>query len=162
MTITKVSFSKTFPIGLCYEKIFLEAEITEEDDPRQCLYTLKKKVEDFFYESNKAMKKEHIEPESPSEDNKRPKGIVEGIIYDIQNCTNADVLETYKFLIKKYPQAQKAYEMQEAKLIKKLSIVEQIELLTSLVVLENYKDLVKTEEEVAAYNKRFTELSNQK
>ena len=59
----KIGYSKTYPIlniGV-WEKIWIEEEVPEEADTRKVLYDLKKQVENFHYESNKADEKKSEE-----------------------------------------------------------------------------------------------------
>lgn len=102
MKITKVFYSKTFPIQMAWEKIGVEIETTD-DSPRNALYEAKKLVENFFYESNKAAEKalqaekEVITP-------------TDSIINDIKSCKTVKVLEAYKLIAKSNKTVQEAYD----------------------------------------------------
>lgn len=77
----KIGYSKTFPIigKEQWEKIWIEDEVTgTEEDARQSLYKLKRQVESFHYESNKAAEKEA--------GIKEPMGTPDGVIDLINKC----------------------------------------------------------------------------
>lgn len=109
----KIGYSKTFPhlVNGTWEKIWIEEEVPDETDTRQTLYGLKKQVTDFFFESNKAdEKKAEVKVE-------RPKDIEQGIIFDINNCNDAAVLQkTYHLLARNNQAVGEAYENQLKKL----------------------------------------------
>lgn len=117
MKIKKVAYTKTYPIGLCWEKIFVEMELSEEDDARKALYEAKKTVENFHYESNKAAEKELAE-KSATQQEQKPKTRSEEMVEAIESVKELKVLEIYKPLAKKYPEIQDAYD----KKLKELSI----------------------------------------
>ena len=74
MKITKIGYSKTYQIGLAnFEKLWLEAEVSETDDIRQCQYALKKQVESFHYESNKAAEKQQEQKKEEEEEDEEEK-----------------------------------------------------------------------------------------
>lgn len=111
MIIRKAAYTKTYPIANLgvWEKIYIEADINEGEDVRQCLYDLKKQVENFHYESNKAAEKQmgtqvDVEPK------------VGNIINDIKSCKSIKVLESYQMLVKNKPDLQAAYDEQLKKL----------------------------------------------
>lgn len=97
MKISKIAYSKTFPVSIngTWEKIYLEADVIEGEDVRQCLYALKKQVTDFHFESNKAAEKEA--------------DVKGNILDDIISCQTLKVLESYKMLIKNKPELETAY-----------------------------------------------------
>lgn len=105
MKITKIAFTGTFPITSSgrFEKIYLEAELTDEDNIKNSLYSLKRQVSDFFYESNKAAEKQ-AQPEST------PIAKVADLIQQIKTCTELKVLESYQFIVKNDPDMQTAYD----------------------------------------------------
>ena len=114
MKITKIGYSKTYQIGLAnFEKLWLEADVTEGDDIRQCQYALKKQVESFHFESNKAAEKQAIQEQIVKEVNI---GITPK---DILSCETLKVLQdTYKYLVKNKPKLQEAYDQRFAELSK--------------------------------------------
>ena len=81
----------------------MEAELTTDDNVRSSLYSLKKQVSDFFYESNKAAEKE-------AKGESTPITKVAELIQHIKTCTELKVLESYKFIAKKDPDLQSAYD----------------------------------------------------
>lgn len=100
MKYKEVSFSETFPLPSGhYQKIFVTAELEGSDDPRQALYEVKKVVQNFFYESNKAAEKQ-LQEENGSQ---------VGLIPQIQACTDINVLKSFELLAKKDPEAHKIY-----------------------------------------------------
>lgn len=112
----KIGYSKTYPIlniGV-WEKIWIEEEVPAEMDSRTVLYGLKKQVESFHFESNKAdEKKAQQELEE-----RRNKGITaheysviaKAPIEDqIKSCNEIKVLESYKFIVKGKPELEQVY-----------------------------------------------------
>jgi hypothetical protein len=95
MKITKIGFSKTFPTGPYFEKIFLEAEVIEGDDIRQSLYALKKEIEQFHYQSVAAEEKQMgTVTEAVITGKSQEQTIIEGI----NSCTELKVLESYRLI----------------------------------------------------------------
>jgi len=111
MQITKVGFTGTYPSGAIWQKIMMEADLMPEDDPRKCLYELKKQVEEFFYESNGSAKKQAAIIESseyatnPTEEQLQ----LPDMISQINSCTEVKVLESYKLIARTNPEWNKAY-----------------------------------------------------
>jgi hypothetical protein len=112
MKINKVGFVETFPVGDKWQKVIMEAELVEGDDPRKCLYELKRQVEDFFYESNGAAKKQGVVAESnrfitepPPYEEQKPFDIIEAI----NSCTDPKVLESYRLLANKNTEHRTIY-----------------------------------------------------
>lgn len=104
MKITKIGYSKTYQIGLAnFEKLWLEADVTEGDDIRQCQYALKKQVESFHFESNKAAEKKEQEAKE------EPKTQEARIIAQIYGATDLKVLESFSLLAKNNKLIEAAY-----------------------------------------------------
>ena len=104
MKITKIGYSKTYQIGLAnFEKLWLEADVTEGDDIRQCQYALKKQVESFHFESNKAAEKQAQEAKE------EPKTQEARIIAQIYGATDLKVLESFSLLAKNNKLIEAAY-----------------------------------------------------
>ena len=107
-----VGYSQTYPIGLSgqFQKIWVEFELDETDDPRTELYRCRKIVNDFFHESNKAAEKQlsPVKEEPQSQEAK--------IIADIYTVKDLKVLESYKIIAKKYPAIQAAYDQKQKEL----------------------------------------------
>lgn len=109
----KIGYSKTYPIlsiGV-WEKIWIEEEVPEETDTREVLYELKKQVENFHYESNRAdEKKKEVSPEAAyftTDDMQVPEITLED---QIKSCKSKSTLEkTYKFIIKGKPELETIY-----------------------------------------------------
>jgi vacuolar-type H+-ATPase subunit H len=109
MKITKVFYSKTFPIQMAWEKIGVEIE-TADDTPKNALYEAKRIVEQFHYQSNKAAEKAlQTEKETITP--------TDSIINDIKSCKSIKVLEAYKLIAKSNKAVQEAYDEQLSKLL---------------------------------------------
>jgi methionine synthase I (cobalamin-dependent) len=112
----KIGYSKTYPLlsSGCYEKIWLEDDIDIEtfniEEIKQYQYRLKKAVENFHYESNKASEKslQTVKEEPQSQEAK--------IIAQIYSCKELKVLESYKLIAKNNESIQAAYNQQYEKL----------------------------------------------
>jgi hypothetical protein len=88
----KIGYSKTYQLfqGGAFEKIWLEDE-TESNAPeevRKALYSLKKQVESFHFESNKAAEKQVEKEIKPSDE-------VQAFIDSIRACTTIEELQSY-------------------------------------------------------------------
>lgn len=95
----KIGYSKTFPvIGKDqWEKIWIEDEVQgTEEDARKALYALKKQVENFHYESNKAADKQATEAKEEP-----PQTTEAKIIAQIYGITDLKVLGTFALLAAK-------------------------------------------------------------
>jgi hypothetical protein len=114
----KVGFSKTFPhlVNGTWEKNWLEEDLTTQLDwinlsdediskvianVRKLQYALKKQVESFHFESNKADEKK---AEKITEETK-PGNIVDAI----NSCKELKVLEGYRLIVKGKPEFEKVY-----------------------------------------------------
>lgn len=113
MSLTKkLGYSKTYPIlniGV-WEKIWIEEEVPIEADTRKCLYELKKQVENFHFESNKADEKKAEEKRNELKSSMEI--TPEGDTYigeQIKSCKEIKVLESYKFIVKGKPELETAY-----------------------------------------------------
>lgn len=117
MKITKIHYFFTAPNNMYWNKIGAEAEIQEGDDVRQCLYDLKKQVEDFFYESKGADEKKKTQ--QIAETQASPKSQEETIIEGINSCTELNVLKSYELIAKnaKSGGIKLAYETKHQKLL---------------------------------------------
>lgn len=98
-------YSHTYPIGQTgqFQKIWVELELDETDDPRTELYKCKKIVNDFFYESNKAAEKQAQEAKE------EPKTQEARIIAQIYGATDLKVLESFSLLAKNNKLIEAAY-----------------------------------------------------
>jgi hypothetical protein len=87
-----------------FQKIWVEFELDDTDDPRQELYKCKKIVNDFFFESNKASEKQlqTVKEEPQSQEAK--------IIAQIYASSDLKVLESFKLLARNTKSIQSAYE----------------------------------------------------
>lgn len=137
MRIIKASFSKTFPINQYFEKVFLEAELNEGEDERQVLYDLKRKVENFFYESKGASEKQmYVTPDPQNygqflpvnattniaEIQASPKSQEETIIECINSCTvipkDLNGLESFELVAKSSAAIKAVYDLKMMQLLK--------------------------------------------
>jgi len=55
MPIDKVFYSKTFPVGVYWEKMGAEMTLTENQNPKEAIGELKKLVEETHFELNKEL-----------------------------------------------------------------------------------------------------------
>lgn len=55
MPIDKVFYSKTFPVGVYWEKMGAEMTLIEKQDPKEAIGDLKKLVEEAHFELNKEL-----------------------------------------------------------------------------------------------------------
>lgn len=116
----KVGYSKTFPIYTKeeWEKPWLEVEISTPENlidlsdeeinqfmlkVRRIQYALKKQVEGFHFESNKADEKKKEAEKAISFDVKPT------TVEDINSCKDLKVLGTYRLIVKSNPELQEAY-----------------------------------------------------
>ena len=113
MIVTKVSYSRTYPIDLIWEKIFVEASLSEGENVRDALYECKRTVESFHYESTKADQKREEELKT-----KNIEPIIGVTPEEIYSCKEIEVLKAYKLIVKSKPELQKAYDEQFKKLCK--------------------------------------------
>lgn len=142
MRIVKAMFSKTFPIGIYFEKIFLEAELTDQDDVRKCLYDLKRQVENFHFESNKADEKK-IEKEKVVEETKLPLTKVVDLIKEINFCKDYSVLEkTHKYIASTDTDLQIAYDKRLEEL-KQNTIKSIMDATEGIITAKKYQDSLK-------------------
>lgn len=112
----KVGYSKTFPILTSgqWEKIWIEDEVTgSEEDARKMLYSLKKQVENFHYESNKADEKKaevkinFYTPSSVDNGDRNDGNLT--LSEQIMSCKELKVLDSYKFIVKGKPELEEVY-----------------------------------------------------
>lgn len=103
---SKVGYSQTYPIGQTgqFQKIWVEFELDETDDPRQELYKCRRIVNEFFHESNKAAEKQQqeIKKEEPQTQEAR-------IIAQVYGASDLKVLESFKLLAKNNKSIEAAY-----------------------------------------------------
>lgn len=122
----KIGYSKTYPIlgKDQWEKIWIEDEVTgTEEDARKALYALKKQVENFHYESNKAAEKQlyperfstQYEAEIPAVLTDQPITVPimtpeEKMVKQINEITDVKVLESFKLLASRNEKIKSAYD----------------------------------------------------
>lgn len=117
MKPVKIVYFKTFPINQCWEKLGLEAELADGEDPRKAFYEAKKIVENFYYESTKADEKKNSAPDIPIIPNAPLYASPYGeenickptIEQQIESCSEVKVLESYKFIVKGKADLEKCY-----------------------------------------------------
>lgn len=102
-----VGYSQTYPITTTgqFQKIWIEMQLDDGDDPRTELYKCKKIVNDFFFESNKAAEKQAQEQKKEEPQTQEAK-----IIAQIYAASDLTVLESFKLLAKNHKSIQAAYE----------------------------------------------------
>lgn len=99
----KVGYSKTYPIPVTgeWEKIWVEEDFEGTlEDARKRWYAIKKEVENFHFESNKAAEKQVI----ASPENEEAKTIAEIFL-----CPDLVTLKTYDVVSKKHKAVRTAY-----------------------------------------------------
>jgi len=123
MRVTKIHYFGTFPVGLHWQKLGMEAELEAGDDVRQCWYALKKQVEEFHYESKAAAEKQmgvtekwstglpELSREEIEAVSLPKKSQEETIIDGINSCTELKVLESYKLIAQKNESIKTAYDL---------------------------------------------------
>ena len=122
MQITMVNYTKTFNLGnYSSEKIGVEIAINEGEDAKEALSTAKQLVEEYHQQTYS--EHSHIEEKviTYSQD-KFTEGIERSTDFfksppreqtleeQIMSCEEIKVLESYKFIAKKDPQLQLAYD----------------------------------------------------
>lgn len=108
MKYKTVGFSKTYALpGGGFQKQWIEGELEEGDNARDCFYKCKREVEGFFFESTKAeeKKKDEILP-------------VGNLIEDINSCSDLKILESYRLIVKNKPDLQSAWDIKYEELKK--------------------------------------------
>lgn len=113
MKIEKINYQKAFVVGpYLQEKIGLEAQLDEGDDPDTCLQQLKGMVNGMGTVMEAALMQQQdtvrIEP--------RQSGTVGAIINDMNSCKEKKVLETYRIIAKRSPELQAAYDKKMSEL----------------------------------------------
>lgn len=113
MKIEKISYQKLFPLGaFINEKIGVEMQLDEGDNPLQVLNEAKKLVEKYHIDTNPQMYIDdapQISTSLPIEE-VQPLTKVASLIQQINSCEEMKVLESYKFIVKNDTALQKAYD----------------------------------------------------
>ena len=131
MKITRVSYQKAFVIGpYLQERVGFEAEIDDAEDEAKALSKLKEIAEQWHIANNPQVhaSENSLNPYGPEQSWAIPASIqVEknepaiGIKpEDILSCNDLKVLETYKFLVKKDKELERAYMEQYERLSKSI------------------------------------------
>ena len=115
MKITTVNYQKVFPLAqYVNEKIGVEIQVDEWDDPAEALQKAKKMVETFHRESNpqlESMAATAIDSVPiPSIQVQKPKDTVSLTIEQINQASDITVLESFKLLASRNPQIKEAYD----------------------------------------------------
>jgi hypothetical protein len=119
--IKTVSYQKLFPLGMyCNERIGVEVELGDNQDPMKALEEAKRLTEEFHKQSNPEIYN-NVDEETPvlamiKKEEKKNLSTQDRLIVDISTCTELKVLESYKLLSKKYPEIQDAYDKKYAEL----------------------------------------------
>lgn len=98
MVIKTILYSKTFPhpVNGQWVKVALEAETTPDDDVRNCLYDLKKQIENFYHESTKHDEKVASEQKTVPD---TPQSTEAKDIADILLCKDLKELKTFETFV---------------------------------------------------------------
>src|SRR5690242_2939943 len=110
MTIDRVIYFKTFTVGMYWEKIGMEASLSEGENPKEALEIIQKQVQEFFDESHPnngtPTTVKIVEPSGESD----REG---GIIALIEKCTLIPKpygLQAYEMIANTNPKIKQAYE----------------------------------------------------
>jgi hypothetical protein len=131
MKITKVTYQKAFQIGpFLQERIGVEIDLEESDDPNQAFQLAKEMTEDFHKQANPHLEGttianvSGIQPERFDETQEiqagRSTDAKTALIQDIMSCKEVKVLESYKLLVKSQPELQVAYDKRMEELLNQL------------------------------------------
>lgn len=101
----RLTYFKTYPVGVFWEKIGLEIEVGDNEDTKKHFYAMKKEVETFHYESNKAAEKQ---AEAPVRVNKQTQRDI--YVGEINKCTTPEQLRAWEFLSKNNPDLKEIYD----------------------------------------------------
>ncbi len=113
MKIEKISYQKLFPLGaFINEKIGVEMQLDEGDNPVQVLNEAKKLVEKYHIDTNPQMYIDDVPQISTTTtiDQVQPLTKVASLIQQINSCEEIKVLESYKLIVKTDPDLQRAYD----------------------------------------------------
>ena len=119
MHISLVNYTKTFNLGnYSSEKIGVEITLNEGDDAKESLATAKALVEEYHRQSLAEYPMQHIEEIEIPIISKATKELLKDDLQireptleeQIMSCEEIKVLESYKFIAKKDPQLQLAYD----------------------------------------------------
>lgn len=109
MKIKTINYQKVFPLGqFVNERLGVEVEISESENPIEVYKEVKKIIEDAHRAMNPQLEYDVVaaSTDQPPHEERR----IGNIIDDINSCENLKVLETYKFIAKQKPEFQEAYD----------------------------------------------------
>ena len=119
MQISKVTYKKTYNLGnFSSERIGVEIEINAGEDAKNALDVAKSLVEEYHKQSSAEYPMPHIEEIEIPIISKATKELLKDNLQireptleeQIMSCEEIKVLESYKFIAKKDPQLQLAYD----------------------------------------------------
>lgn len=114
----RVLYQKVFPIGqFTTERLGVEMQLDEGDDPKEILLTAKKLVEEFHKETNQLLYANQEEP-MQQQVSKEELSPIEQVRMDIASCKEMKVLESYRLIVKNNPDLQSTYDNQLKQLSK--------------------------------------------
>lgn len=124
MKTDRITYQKLFPLGMYInERIGVEVQLDEWDDPAECLQAAKNMVEKFYRDSNPQVQLQFTDanevlPEVQMENSKTSDRMA-ALIKDIDSCKEIKVLESYSLMAKISPELQAAYDYKMEQLIDK-------------------------------------------
>jgi len=117
MVIDRIHYEQLFPTGVyANQRLRAEATVSGEDNLTDCYKKLQRVVEDSFTEMNPQIQWHDSIPPTPTPipetqiDKTPEQRKIDSMIKDMSTVTDLKVLESYKFLAKKYPEIKEAYE----------------------------------------------------
>ncbi len=122
MKIDRILYTHTYPIGMSWEKIGMEATIDDMESPKECLEKLKEEVHNFHRISNPQLYKNGneaiVESFEPIPEVKIVRSGTDKITNVITNCTDIKTLESFKLVVKGKPELMDAYDKKMSELLK--------------------------------------------
>lgn len=123
MIIDRIKYGKSYQIGLSmWERVDMEASIEAHESANSCMGNLKKEVDFAHRAMNPQLYPTGKEPlvsnfELPQvQVEKEIETTESAIIKDIKTVTDMKVLDSYRFIAKKYPSIQGAINQKEKQL----------------------------------------------
>lgn len=124
MTIKTISYQKAFVIGpYLQERIGVEIELSDTDDPEKAFQLAKEMTEDFHKQANP-----HLEGEAPIQGPPAPPREIQVekateeirigvIVEDIMSCKDLVTVDSYKLLVKGKPELEAAYAKRRKEIV---------------------------------------------
>ena len=97
----EIIFTKTFPVGMCWEKASITQELLPGDDAISELIKLKARIEGMYIQEQQAPVQQQKKPDLTPD---------EAVIQQIMLCSSIPVLKGFEKLSRLKPSYQEAYE----------------------------------------------------